>query len=155
TRQREVVVAGREHEGLAVEVGPRLPDAAQDAIVFVKRIEETGGPKAGQRADGGGVKADDDVRFRNAGLRGVIQNGVENGLAAQVQEHLVALLAQVLEARAQPCRCNESLHSSSSPEAFLGPCRRFRVVSGTDLNRAPRKRKRANLSVCDRHRVAW
>src|SRR4051794_38763706 len=102
------MVAGREEEWGSAQVGFGLPDAAEDSVVIVKRVEQTGGSSAHGGADRLGVEAGDDEGLRNAGLLEMVQDGAKEGFAAEVEQDLVAFLTQVLHTGAQTRRRDES-----------------------------------------------
>src|SRR5262249_13733919 len=116
--EREEVIAGREREGLAIEVRLRQPDTTEDAVVLVERIQQTGGPLAAEVLDGEGVVADQDQRLGNAGALEVRQNGPQQVVAAQIEEHLVLTVGVILHAGAAPRGRDESLHPL--PSSRLG-----------------------------------
>ena len=59
---------------------------------------------------GEGVVTNGDQGLDNASLLETAEQTAENGFAPQVEEHLVALFAEILQARTEARRRNESLH---------------------------------------------
>src|SRR5262249_33209154 len=98
-RQGEVVVADGEDEGGAGQVRAAQPDAAEDAVVLEEGVEQAAGAAAAGGANGQGVVADRHIGIAEAGGLEVVQEVAEDRRAPEVDEDLVALLAEVLEAR--------------------------------------------------------
>src|SRR5947209_20528969 len=92
----------------------RLPDAAEDAILFVKRIQEADRPLPDVVLNGVSVMADDDEGVADAGALEVCQDIPQQRVAAEVEEYLVPFVAEVLQPRAEAGRRDESLHPPSS-----------------------------------------
>src|SRR5262249_49023631 len=127
-RPGEVVVTGGEEEGATVEPGPGEPDAAQDAVVLVERVQHTGGPGGAGGAHAPGVEPDHHERFGDPSIFEVIEDVVEDGPATQIEQHLVAALAEILEARAAP-RCRDESFHPLLFSAPTGPCETGRLVA--------------------------
>ena len=95
-RQREVVIAGGEHKRHTVEQMAGDPHAAEDAGLFVEGIQNALGASADSEADGEGVEADDDRRIGDVSLLEVGQNGGQDRFAAEIEQDLIAFVAEIL-----------------------------------------------------------
>jgi hypothetical protein len=95
---------------LAFQVRPGQPDTAEDTVVLVERVEDASAACAVAVLDRPGVVADRYHRGGDAAVLEVVKDGAQQRVAAEVEQDLVALVAEVLQAGAEARRRDESMH---------------------------------------------